>query len=95
MATMVSKAVLWGCRPIPENIMGIPPGAKVRFRVRNNDCIRCFIKDGNSVKHYILMANTMAGPWWLEPQGENWKDEQPLRPRTPQYEDHVRLCSAL
>lgn len=90
-----TKAVLWGVQPIPDNIIGIPEGAKVRFRARNTDYMRCFIKHNGEVRHYALMADTFDGPWELLPQGVNATREYPLNPRSPQAEDHRKILAML
>lgn len=95
MAEMRAKCVVWGCKPIPENIIGIPEGAKVRFRIRNTDAMRCYIRKDGETREYVLLADTLAGPWYLEPQGANVRQQHPLRPSQPQYWDHQRLVSTL
>ena len=86
-------ACLWGVKPIPDNIVGIPDGSKVRFRVRNDDVMRCFVKAGDSVSHYILVADTQQGPWRLLPQGANVNIRMGLKFGTPQYNDHLKLIA--
>lgn len=97
MATEIhfGKTVLWGCKPIPDNIEGIPEGSKVRFRVRNTDAMRCFIKKDGVVRHFVIVADNRRGPWRLMEQGANVTLEKPLQRNSPQADDHRRLLARI
>lgn len=95
MATEKTKCVIWGVKPIPSNIIGIPDGAKVRFRIRNTDCMRCFIRKDGETRHYVLVSDYKDGPWHLCEQGANVSHQSPLRPGTPQAKDHAKLIANL
>lgn len=71
MITFVNS-VVWGVQPI-KPIVNAPAG-KQRIRMRNRDCARLFVRDGDSIRHFILED---CGDFWrvnpsLE-QGANYR----------------------
>ena len=64
----------WGAVE-PRQIVNIPEGAKVRVRIRNDDFVRAFVKQGRKIDHYIVQE--IGGAWFLNPawlQGTNVKN---------------------
>ncbi len=75
-ATLVSLTGIIRGVPTDEQksapVHGLPEGAKIRFRFRNDDFARCFVKTPHGIKHYI--PEFIDGAWILNPklqQGEN------------------------
>ena len=57
-------------------IQGIPEGAKVKIRMRNNDCAKVYVKVNGSVSQYFIkvIGTQKDGDWVLfGPLGVNTK----------------------
>lgn len=68
-----SKAIIfgiplvWGVPKTHSKIVGIPRGAKVRLRFRNNDFGRAFVRNANGkISSYVIVER--RGKWILESQ---------------------------
>lgn len=55
--------VCFGLKPLGQ-LVGVPPGARVRIRQRTDEFVAAFVRQGNTVTHWSVGRNS-AGQYVL------------------------------